>query len=109
MFYVGLLAAPLFLVVTLFASAAGGIEDAVNLIQIPSLSDVVDLGVFNFLSDALDKVVDFLTDVLRGLLYMLLIILFDQFVNGIKGQFLGSFTSICFLVSGTIIYSNLKG
>ena len=96
--YIGVLAAPMFFVATLFSSAAAGIEEAVNALTIPNLNDVVNLGPFDFIGDALSSIVDFLTGFLEGLLYFILIILFDQFISGIKAQFIGSFTSIVFLV-----------
>ena len=92
------MAAPMFSIATLFSSAAGGIDDALNEIEIPDLSDAIDLGPFDFIGDALDDVVDLLEGILRGLLYILLIVFFDQFINGIKAQFLGSFTSASGLV-----------
>ena len=97
--YVAALSAPMFFVATLFASAAAGIDEAVDAISIPSVSDTVNLGPFDFIGDALDAAADIINDFLRGVLYFLLIILFDLFVSGIKAQFIGGFTSIFFLVS----------
>ena len=96
--YIGVLAAPMFFVATLFSSAAAGIDEAVDAISIPNLNDVVNLGPFDFVGDVLSDLVDVLTGFLRALLYFILIILFDQFISGIKAQFIGSFTSIVFLV-----------
>ena len=93
-----MLSAPIFFVATLFASAAAGIDEALDTISIPDLGDVINLGPFNFLTDALDAAVDILEGFIRGVLYFILIVLFDQFVSGIKAQFIGSFTSIAFLV-----------
>lgn len=101
--YIGALAAPMFFVTTLFSSAAAGIEDVVDSIAIPDLSDTVNLGPFNFITDALDALSDILVGFIRGLLYLVLAILFDQFVSGIKAQFLGSITSIVFLVKSRCI------
>ena len=92
------MAAPMFSIATLFSSAAAGIDDALDMIDIPDLSDAIDLGPFDFIGDALDDIVDLLEGILRGLLYILLIVFFDQFINGIKAQFLGSFTSAAGLV-----------
>ena len=99
MVYIGALAAPMFFVATLFASAAAGIDDVVNAIDIPGLGDTINLGPFDFITDALDAAIDILTDFIRAVLYFILIILFDQFANGVKAQFIGSVTSIVFLVS----------
>ena len=96
--YIGVLAAPMFFVATLFASAAAGIDEALDAIAIPNLGDVVNLGPFSFIGDALGAVTDFLNGFIRGVLYFILVLLFDQFVSGIKAQFIGSVTSIVFLV-----------
>ena len=97
--YIGALATPMFFVATVFASAAAGIDDAVNALTIPSLSDEVDFGIFNFAANALDDVGDILTEFIRGILYFILIIFFDQFASGIKAQFIGSLMSMIFLVN----------
>ena len=96
----------MFFVATLFASAAAGIDEAVDAIDIniPSIDlGNTNLGPLNPVRDALESAVNAATDIiiglLRGVLYFILIILFDLFVSGIKGQFIGGFTSIFFLVS----------
>ena len=83
---------------TLFASAATGIDEALDLIAVPSLREFVDFGPFNFFLDAIDKIVDILEVIVRGIAYVFLVILFDQFLGGVRAQFLGSFSSIGFLV-----------
>lgn len=97
--YIAALAAPMFFVATLFASAAAGIDEALDEITIPSISDSINLGPFDFLGGALDAITEIINDLLRGILYFILIILFDLFVSGVKAQFIGGFTSIFFLVS----------
>ncbi len=101
----------MFFIAALFASAAAGIDEALDAIAIPDLSDAidnaigdsVDLGpiddIIGGAADALDDVLDILNGFIRGILYFILIILFDQFISGIKAQFIGSFTSIVFLVN----------
>lgn len=64
--YIGVLAAPMFFVVTLFASAAAGIDDALDTISIPSLSDTVNLGPFSFIGKPLDAVTGVVTDFMRA-------------------------------------------
>ena len=83
---------------TLIASAAAGIDEALNAIAVPSLREFVDLGVANIILDAIDFVIDLLEGVIRGIAYVFLVIFFDQFLSGVKGQFLGSFSSIGFMV-----------
>ena len=100
--YIAALAAPLFTVTTLALTAAAGIDEVLDILEIPDLSDVVDLGTFDFATDALDAVVDLLETAIRGILYVFLVIFFDQFFTAVKSQFLGSFTSIFFLVSHSI-------
>ena len=105
--YIAALAAPLFTVTTLALTAAAGIDEVLDIIEIPDLSDVVDLGIFDFATDALDAVVDLLETAIRGILYVFLVIFFDQFFTAVKSQFLGSFTSIFFLVSNSINFRYL--
>ena len=83
---------------TLFASAAAGIDEALDAIAVPSLREFVDFGPFNFILDALDKLIDILEVLIRGIAYVFLVIFFDQFISGIKAQLLGSFSSVGFLV-----------
>ena len=113
--YVAAVAAPLFVVATLFASAAGGIQDVVDAIDIPDLSDFlgrrkifsevfdpivdgIEAGI-NEVAELIDRFLDLLLDFIAGILYLFLVILFDQFLSGLRAQFTGSFLSIFWLVS----------
>ena len=93
------MAAPLFAVATLGLTAATGINEALDTLTIPDLSDAIDLGPFSFATDALDAVVDLFENAIRGIIYIILVIFFDQFLTAVKSQFVGSFTSMFFLVS----------
>lgn len=97
--YIAALAAPLFTVATLGITAVSGINEVLDTIAIPDLSDLVNLGPFSFVTDALDAVVDLFESAIRGIIYVFLVIFFDQFLTAVKSQFVGSFTSIFFLVS----------
>ena len=83
---------------TLFASAAAGIEEALDAISIPSLREYIDLGPFNFVLYVIDKVIDLFEVIVQGVAYVFLVIFFDQFFSGVKAQLLGSFTSLAFMV-----------
>ena len=113
--YIAALAAPLFVVGTLIASAAGGIQDVVDAIDIPDLSDFlgrrkifsevfdpivdgIEQGI-NEVAELIDRFLDLLVDFIAGILYFILVILVDQFLSGMKAQFTGSFLSIFWLVS----------
>ena len=116
----------MFAVATLIAGAAGAIEDAVDAIpipsniiedvipigglgipnpvdSIPSIEDALNLSPFNFIGDVLDDVISLLREFIKGILYFILVIFFEKFLTGVRGQFIGSFTSIFFLVSFHII------
>ena len=103
------------MVATLIASAAGGIQDVVDAIDIPDLSDFIgrrkifsevfdpivdgiEEGV-NQVVELIDRFLDLLIDFITGILYFILVTLFDQFLSGMKAQFTGSFLSIFWLVS----------
>ena len=85
-------------VFTLFASAAAGIDDALDVISIPSLKEYVSFGFFDFILDIIDKVLDVLENLVRGVAYTFLVIFFNQFISGVRAQLLGSLTSVSFLV-----------
>ena len=91
---------------TLGITAISGIDEALDALSIPNLSDVIDLGPFSFATDALDAVVDLFESAIRGIVYVFLVIIFDQFFTAVKSQFVGSFTSIFFLVSSMHDNSN---
>ena len=91
---------------TLGITAISGIDEALDALSIPNLSDVIDLGPFSFATDALDAVVDLFESAIRGIVYVFLVIIFDQFFTAVKSQFVGSFTSIFFLVSSKHDNSN---
>ena len=84
---------------TLGLTAITGIDEALDAISIPDLSDLVNLGPFSFVTDALDAVIDLFEAAIRGILYVILVIFFDQFLTAVKSQFVGSFSSIFFLVA----------
>lgn len=92
------LAAPLFAVGTLGISAFAGINDALDILTIPNIKDHINLGPFSFVGDALDAVVNLFESAIRGFIYIILVIFFDQFLTAVKSQFIGSLTSIIFLV-----------
>ena len=76
-----------------------GVNEVLDALEIPDLSDVINLGPFSFVTDALDAVIDLFQNAIRGIIYVFLVIFFDNFITAVKSQFVGSFTSIFFLVS----------
>ena len=105
----GALAAPMFAVATLIAGAVGGVQDAVEAISVPtgSIDDAIDLGPFDFIDNVLDDIVSLFVEFIEGILYFILVVFFQQFLTGVRGQFIGSFTSIVFLVSFISLYTNV--
>ena len=59
--YIATLAAPLFFVAALFSSALGAVDDILDLIEIPDLSDLLP-DIAGFLLDVLNSVADALGD-----------------------------------------------
>ena len=92
----------MFTVITLGISAVSGINEVLDALEIPDLSDLVKLGPFSFVTDALDAVIDLFQNAIRGIIYVILVIFFDHFLTAVKSQFVGSFTSIFFLVRAYI-------
>ena len=84
---------------TLGLTAVTGIDEALDALTIPSLRETINLGPFDFLTVALDAVVNLFENAIRGIIYVILVIFFDHFLTAIKSQFVGSFTSMFFLVS----------
>ena len=84
---------------TLGLTAATGIDEALSKIPVPDLKSAVDLGPFNFASDAVDEVVDLFKAAIKGIIYIILLLFFDQYLSGMKSLFVGSFSSMFFLVS----------
>ena len=84
---------------TLGITATTVIDEVLNAISIPDLSDMINLGPFQFLTIVLDAVINLFEAAIRGIVYAILVIIFDQFLMAVKSQFVGSFTSIFFLVS----------
>ena len=102
--YVAALSAPLFLVATLIATALGAVNDIINVISIPTdiIEDAIDLGPANVLVDGLGDVLSFIVDFVRGILYFLLVILFEKFLSQMRSQLVGSVSAVLFLVSHII-------
>ena len=84
---------------TLGLTAATALDEALSKISIPDLSDSIDLGPFSFGSDAVDAVVDLFKSAIKGIIYIIVLIFFDQYFTAVKSIFVGSFTSMFFLVS----------
>ena len=116
--FTGCLAAPIFFILALLASTLAGIDEVIDMIDLPNISDfiddifdVVDLGPFDsifssvgdLIDDAVDEMVDIVKVFFRGTAYSAAIYLMDRFLQGAKAQFLGSIIAITSLV-GRVIY-----
>ena len=66
------------------------------VIDIPDLD--VDLGPLNFIGDAPGSIVGVFIGLITAMVYIILIIMFDILISGIRSQFIGSLTSVVFLV-----------
>ena len=98
MLYIASLAAPIFFGLALIVSAGSGIDEATEALNY-NIRDNVDLGFLNTVTEVIDVLIDVLVSALRGVMYLMLVILVDIFIAGVKIQATGGIMSMIWLVS----------